>query len=164
MAGRIRARSRAGSGDSLVLQRLKRFFPEVVELTLEEADAGRGQPGAASSFPCRNRRVPAASSTRLTRLPVSDGSQAVGLVGGRGKGVGFFVVKPRIFGEKIHLFIELRDQRCGNDPVDHTVEHHAGVGQMEKSAADVIPDGLGATADSAMPAGAFDQGVDDLGP
>ena len=35
---------------------------------------------------------------------------------------------------------------------------------MKESSAKVIPDRLGAAADSAVPAGAFDQGVDNFGP
>ena len=37
-------------------------------------------------------------------------------------------------------------------------------GDVEDLAADVIPDGLGATADPAVPASPFDQGVDNFGP
>ena len=54
VAGRLGARPGLG----LALESLERFFPELVELTLEEAERVRDRPVATRSFPCRTRRAP----------------------------------------------------------------------------------------------------------
>ena len=106
----------------------------------------------------------AARSTRLTWLVLSEAVRRSVSSEARGEGVGLLVLEPGVFILEVDRFVELGDQRRGDDPVDCPVEDDAGVGDVEDLAADVIPDGFGASANPPVPPSAFDQGVDNLGP